>query len=285
LSVSAALYATAAAIGVRLTRKLPVSRPLAWVLLVLSPFLKVLLVSGQNSAFALLALCASWWALEKKRVLLAGFALGTLVFKPQLLAGAVALCLLAGEWRLVVGAAAGAGLQLGVGWAWAGTAVMRSYVEALSGPVRSAGIPEPLPELVHGLAGTARLLFGPGGWATLVYLLTSAIALVVAARAWRAAKAPAARVAILCISAVLVCPHLYVYDLVIVAPALLVCCDDRIIVDSALRKAGFVLVWLVWFAPLFGPVALATRVQWSTILLAGLLIVLGRAARQTEISG
>jgi hypothetical protein len=255
------------------------------VLLVLSPFLKVLLVSGQNSAFALLALCAAWWALEKRRVLLAGLALGTLVFKPQLLVGAVALCVLAGEWRLVIAAAAGAGIQLGVGWAWAGTAVMRSYFGALIGPVRSAGIPEPLPELVHGFAGTARLLLGPGRLATAVYVLASAGALLVAARAWRATRVPAGRLAILCITAVLVCPHLYVYDLVILAPALLVCCDETVVLNPGLRKAGFVLVWLTWFAPLSGPLAEATRLQGSTILLLGLLIVLGRAGRQMEVSG
>lgn len=74
--------------------------------------------AGQNTAFVLLALAASWRLVHHEHDLAAGVVLGLAVAKPQLAIALVGLHLLARRWRVVAGAAVGAAAV------WAASAVL-----------------------------------------------------------------------------------------------------------------------------------------------------------------
>ena len=81
------------------------------------------ITGGQNTALTLLLLAASWRAVHDSHDLAAGFALGLLLFKPQLAMVFLLLHMLARRWRVLVGAAVGAALLwsasaavMGPGW-------------------------------------------------------------------------------------------------------------------------------------------------------------------------
>jgi hypothetical protein len=105
-----------------------------WTVLILAigfPGFFHLLAWGQTSGIALLCFTLAYLALQQDRKILAGLAIGSLIFKPQLgLAGAVVF-VCAREVRIIAGALAAASVQLAVAWMHYGTEVMRSYWRAL----------------------------------------------------------------------------------------------------------------------------------------------------------
>jgi hypothetical protein len=271
LCISAIVYIAACGFVVSLAGALPVSRTTTWVLLLLSPSLNVLLVAGQTTAVALFAVCCAWWLLARGRPVAAGVAFGMLVYKPQLLVGPVLLLTACREWRLLAGIATGALAQIGLAWAVTGTATMMAYAVALSGPISRAAIPEPLPQHVHGLAGALRLLLGHGPVATLLFFASAGGVLALGVFGWRRAVHPRERMANLVLVSVLLSAHLYVYDLLLLTPALAAAWHAAGTVDRWPDRWRVGLVGLAWLAPLTGPIAAATRIQCSTIVLVALL--------------
>ena len=123
-----------------------------------------------------------------------------------------------GSWR---GFAIAAILQLALGWMWAGTPVVLAYLRTLAGIVAEGGIPASQPEHLHSLLGFWRLLLGPGMPSTVLWIVSAGVVVEYARRAWRLAGGDRSiQIALLCLVAVLLAPHLYVYDLVLLAPAL-----------------------------------------------------------------
>jgi len=107
-----------------------------WIVLILIlaiafPGFFHLLAWGQTSGLALLCFTLAYLALRRDQRWLAGLAIGSLVFKPQLGVAAAIVFLLAGEWKLIAGGLAAASIQLAVAWLHYGTAVMRAYLNAL----------------------------------------------------------------------------------------------------------------------------------------------------------
>jgi len=68
----------------------------------------------------------------------------------------------------------------------------------------------------------------PTPWANVVYALTALVVIVLTAYAWRRARAPLDRVALLGLGISLATPHLYIYDLLIVIPAV-VCSAEHLL--------------------------------------------------------
>jgi len=67
-------------------------------------------------------------------------------------------------------------------------------------------------------------------------------------------------------------PHIYIYDLLALAPALLLLADWSIHnADDAHKPALVVLLYLAFLLPLFGPLAHWTHLQLSVIVFALLL--------------
>ena len=88
-----------------------------WTVLILAiafPGFFHLLAWGQTSGLALLCFTLAYLALHDDRTFLAGLAIGSLIFKPQLGVTAAVVFLLARQWRVVAGALTAATVQLAV---------------------------------------------------------------------------------------------------------------------------------------------------------------------------
>jgi hypothetical protein len=81
---------------------------------------------------------------------------------------------------------------------------------------------------------------------------------------------------------VLVSPHLTVYDLVILAPAILLLSDW--VIDKTDYKMA-TLLYLVYALPLLGLLTRYTRVQLSVIAMAALVYVIWRTSEKCSESG
>ncbi len=113
----------------------PGLQPYRWTVLILAaafPGFFHLLAWGQTSGLALLCFTLAYLALQRNHLLLAGLAIGSLIFKPQLGLAAAVVFVCAREWKVVGGAVLAASIQLAAAWMHYGTVVMHSYLHALA---------------------------------------------------------------------------------------------------------------------------------------------------------
>ena len=98
--------------------------------------------------------------------------------------------------------------------------------------------------------------------------------IVAAARIWAANAPLAVRFSALTLAAVLVNPHLFVYDLLVLAPVLILLADrvfgDRRLVESPKRDILVCGIYGAYLLPLLGPLTLVTHVQFSVLSLVWL---------------
>src|SRR5438094_8278488 len=178
-----------------------------------------LILWGQTSGLAMLCFTLGFLAINFERHFLAGLAIGSLIFKPQLALAAAAISLFSGEWRTVLGAISAAAAQLALAWAHYGTSVMRSYLQALSRIREVAPLLEPRLYQTHSMRSFWSLLLPWPGVAFAFYMVWAIAVLVIAIQCWRHRAPLNLHYSVLLIATVLVAPHLTVYDLVILAPA------------------------------------------------------------------
>jgi hypothetical protein len=114
--------------------------------------------------------------------------------------------------------------------------------------------------------------------ATLLYFATSAVVIAVAADMWRSKAPLAIRYSVLLIATVLVSPHVYTYELLIVAPAFLVAASLAVDRGSRARYLWPTL-YAATYLPALSLLASATYVQWSVPALVGLMFALVRSTR------
>ena len=240
-------------------------------------------VRGQISALVLACFSAALLAFRSDRNWLAGIALGLLVFKPQFLIAVPLVLLLARSWIPFASMAASASAQLVLMWAYFGSPVMRAYFAALWSLPRRIGSVELnlAPIQMHSLRSFWSLMI-PWPTAALVMYVASSIAVVtIAAATWKSSSPLALRFAALTLAAVLVNPHLFVYDLLALAPALV------LLVDWALSNTQrhsyatlFLFCYLAFILPLFGPLSRWTRVQLSVPVFVALLWTVWRQSAE-----
>jgi hypothetical protein len=231
-----------------------------------------LLVWGQTAGVALLCFALAYLALRRNQALLAGFAIGSLIFKPQLGLAAALLFLFSREWKLIAGAMAATSLQLAVAWMHYGSEIMRAYWRALTHLHDVLPFLEPRLYQTHSLRSFWSLLVPWSRFATALYVVSALCALVLAAQSWKSKAPLGTRYAALLLATVLVSPHLTVYDLVILAPAFLMLSDWA----TSHKENSFVpqiRMLLYGCYPLFllGPLARITHLQLSVVAMAGLL--------------
>ncbi len=248
-----------------------------------SPAFFNLIAHGQTSALALACFTLAYLALDAKRPLLAGLAIGMLIYKPQLGVVAAVVFVFTGQWRVVLGAVAGAAVQLGAGWAYWGSGVMEQYWRTLRMLGEMSSVLEPKLYQMHSLREFWILLVPWGGPARWLYYATAAVVLVGAVWAWRTKAPLPLRYAGFLFATVLVTPHLTVYDLVILAPAMLLLGNWALANpehhwSSAIR----VLLYLSYALPLLGAVTQVTRVQLSVVAFAGMASVVGQLLAEGE---
>jgi Glycosyltransferase family 87 len=240
-----------------------------------------LIAWGQTSALALACFTAGFLLLRDKREFAAGLALGCLIFKPQLGLAAVLVFIVRGRWRLIAGAALSAAAQIGVGIAYYGVDTFLSWLRTLR------AVPALLPSFEPRLYQTHCLrtfwsMLVPWSEAALGLYVVSAIVVIAGMIAiWKRQESLSLKYSALLLATVLVSPHLTVYDLVILAPALLLVTDWLISHPSASQGTG-TLIYLVCALPLLGPYARWSHLQLSVIAMAALLYLISAQPESRE---
>jgi hypothetical protein len=273
----------------------------AALLLLADPGLHFTLAFVQVSPIGLLCVTSAFFALRAGRPFLAGLTIGALVYKPQLGLAAAFIFVFAREWRIVLGAITGAALELAVGCLYWGPSILGAYVQSLVRllPEMSEKF-EPFKFHMHSWRGFFDVLGLPRGVAMGAYVIVAGIILIVALRCWRSRGPLAVRYAVFLVATVLVDPHLYVYDFILLMPAFLLLWDwtlgleHRTVRDvlpslplGPLRKRSFSascqwLLYFCYFSPLFTIVALVLHLQLSVLALSLLGLVLAGCLLSTS---
>jgi len=250
---------------------------------------------GQSSPLVLLGLCGAYAANKRGRQGWAGVALTLLVLKPQILLVLGLLLLLLGRWRTLAvcgGLIAGLGIAampvLGAAWPL-------HYARFLSGITNWQGNHNEYPAIMYNWRGLLTNLLGdswPGPLALGVTVLTIlSLGLLCSAWWWSRGAGVEARAgwqdvlwSLACLIAVLIAPHLYIHDLVIlILPAWLIVSKSVPILSRHI--AARVWIFTLWcsyalaFSSLFRVEdAPAFPVVPSLLLLIAMMIALLRQA-------
>jgi Glycosyltransferase family 87 len=244
-------------------------------------------VRAQMSAVVLACFTSAFLAFRKDRSWLAGVALGFLFFKPQFLIAIPLVLLLSQAWKPLIGLVLSASAQLLFARIYFGPALLQTYFDTLRHISQVIGGVELslAPIQMHSLRSFWTLLIPWPEVALAGYALSSILAIAIAAAVWRSSPHLAIRFSALTLAAVLVNPHLFVYDLLVLSPVVLLLVAwavDRT-VDCNLTNAPpaslptlNLLLYLVYILPLFGPLSRWTHVQVSVPAFAALLWLLWR---------
>jgi len=236
-----------------------------------------LLAWGQTAGLALLCFTVAYLALRQDQKVLAGLAVGSLIFKPQLGIASAVLFVFANEWNVVAGAVAAASIQLGLAWMHYGSGVMRLYWEALVHVKDVSPLLEPRLYQTHSLRSLWSLFLPWPQVAFASYVITTIGVLVLIIRCWQRRASLDLRYAALLVGTVLVSPHLTVYDLVILAPAFLLL-SEWILANLQSQFGRTLQILLYSCYPLFllGPLARFSHLQLSVLAMIGLLWVMSQ---------
>ena len=207
---------------------------------------------GQSSPLVLLGLCGVYAAQKRGRAGWAGIALTLLLLKPQILLVVGLLLLLMGNWRaLIVCGGIVAGLCV-VAMPVLGAAWPLHYARFLGGIAGWQGDHNEYPAIMYNwrglltnlLGGTSPGLLGPG----VAVLSLASLGLLL--RAWWGARGGIevralrhdALWSLTCLVAILIAPHLYIHDLVLlILPAWLIVARAL----PALARSHAARLWLV----------------------------------------
>ncbi len=234
-----------------------------------------LIAWGQTSGIALACFTGAFLLLRDHRNFLAGLVLGCLVFKPQLGIAAVIVFIAIQSWKLLGGAVISASVQLACGFLYYGWGPFRAWLQTLArAPVMHSAF-EPRPYQTHCLRTFWSMIVPWDSLAVGLYVISAAVVLAWTISIWKSRDPLPLRYAALLLATVLVSPHLTVYDLVILAPGILLLVDWLRSEPQAPSGIG-TLVYLVAVLPLVGPFARFIHVQLSVVAMTALLYVIWR---------
>jgi hypothetical protein len=146
---------------------------------------------------------------------------------------------------------------------------MRSYVTTLWRLPQMTATTEPsvAPTQMHSLRSFWWLLIPWSELATVVYIVSSIGILILAVKSWNSSGPLEMRFSVLILASVLVNPHLFIYDLLVLAPVLLLVTNWTLQhPDHQLFPALKVTLYLSYLLPLFGPLAIWTHMQLSVLV-------------------
>jgi hypothetical protein len=233
-----------------------------------------LIAWGQTSALALACFTATFLLLRDERKFAAGIALGCLIFKPQLGLAAALVFVFTANWRVLAGAFISAAAQIAAGVAYYGVAPLRAWLQTLWHVPELFPALEPRPYQTHSLLTFWSMLVPRTEVFVPMYAISAILVLTWTIAIWRRNEALSVKYSVMLLTTVLLSPHLIVYDLVIVAPAILLLADWTI---SRLAKYGIgTPLYLICVLPLLGPYARWTHVQLSVIAMTALLYLIWR---------
>ena len=236
-------------------------------------------VRGQISALVLACFSVAFLAFQSGRPWLAGAALGFLVLKPQFLVAIPLILLFSGAWKPFVSLLLSAAGQLALTRIYFGASVMHAYLEMLLHPLRwiSAAELSLAPIQMHSLRSFWSLLVPSPTIAFTLYALSSAAVLAITLVIWRSQSQLALRFSALVLAAILINPHLFVYDLLALAPVLLLATDWALAKKQDCSSPPLkLLLYLAFVLPLFGPLSRWTHIQLSVPVFAAILWTLHR---------
>jgi alpha-1,2-mannosyltransferase len=230
-------------------------------------------VRGQTSVLVLTCFTAALLALQTNRLWLAGAAFGLLAFKPQFLVAIPLILLLARAWKILGGLILSAAAQLAFTRIYFGPAVLNSYLEMLSHSSRWIDVAELqlAPIQMHSLRAFWTLLIPSPNVALALYIFSSLSVIAISAAIWKSQLPLALRFSALTFAAVLVNPHLFIYDLLVLAPALLLATDWTLANATHAAIPLRPLLYLAFVLPLFGPLAQWTHTQLSVLVFVAIL--------------
>jgi alpha-1,2-mannosyltransferase len=242
-----------------------------------------LIAWGQTSALALACFTLMFLLLRNRREFFAGLVLGCLIFKPQLGLAAGIVFVVLGAWKIVAGAIVGAAFQLAAGFWYYGQKPLWQWIHMLANTNSLLPLLEPKPYQTHCLRTFWAMIVPWTAIASALYLISAVVVLALTLVLWRRAGTPLAlRYSALLLASVLISPHLTVYDLVILAPALLLLTDWLLTQPTETTGRMGTLLYLVYILPLFTIVTRWTHVQLSVAAMIALLYAIERHSRSRE---
>jgi hypothetical protein len=262
-------------------------RVTSWLLATAFPAFWQLLLFGQISMLALALATLAWIAWRRQQPLLAGVALGALVFKPQMLTLAVTAVILLRNWRLAWGVIGGIVLELAAMTMAAGVGVMRAYGHVLRSIADLPNAFEPKPQQIQSLRGFVWTVAGDGVVATALTILLAIVVVLVAARAMSHPRVSQMKFEVALLAGMLLNPHAYVYDLVILVLPLAAIAGwwfaktDADASDRVVAALAHAIFWLPLIAPALG----MFRLQLTAPAMLALLWALSSGARARPIAG
>jgi len=241
-----------------------------------------LVLYGQISVLILGAFWAGWLALERGRHFLAGVAFGLLAIKPQFGLPLAVIVLARRDWPMMAGAIISVVVQSGAAWLMLGTEAFRGFASTLPITFGNVDLFESKPEFSHSLRVLTRLM--PPAIGVPMWIGLTAIVLWYTARVWRTDAPIRVRLGTVILAAVLVNPHLIIYDATVLVLPLLwfgayVQEEPRLAIAPTYWKT---VTWL--FAALFVPVSAFIGVQVSVLLMMWMLVLIKRAALTSNTS-
>jgi hypothetical protein len=274
------------------------------VLLIAAPALHYVAGFLQVSVIGLVCVTLGYFALRANRPFVGGLAFGLLAYKPPLAFGigvVLASAALSSPWRrasalrsrspeglrhtetaydrqVLLGAIVAALGQLAIGTLYWGPSILPAYFAALTKLPDVTNAMEPNKYHMHSWRTFFDLLGLPGPLAFGAYAIASVITLAGTVLCWLSRGPLALRFSALLIATVLVDPHLYAYDLVLLIPAFLLLWD-WVLGESEPPPAFLWLVYICYLSPLFVTLADVARLQLSPVLLGLLGVMIFRVLR------
>jgi len=245
-----------------------------------------LIAWGQTSALALACFTLVFFLLRKQHDFLTGIVLGCLVFKPQLGLAAAIVFVSLGMWKIVVGAVLSAVGELSLGAPYYGTGPLRSWLHSLRHVGAAMALLEPRPYQTHCLRTFWAMILPWTPASLALYVVSSVVVLGWTIFVWKRSQSWPLRYALLLLATVLIAPHLTVYDLVILAPAILLLADWLMAQPrTSARGTMATLLYLVYLLPLVGPFSRWTHLQLSVVAMAYLSYLIWTETRSDTFSG
>lgn len=241
-------------------------------------------IRGQLSALLIAIFTAACLAFQSRHPFLGGMILGLLAIKPPFLLAIPLVFLLARAWKPLLGLAVSVLGQLVLVRFFLGEQILRAWLSLFSHSSQwiSTAELDLAPIQMHSLRSFWTLLLPWPTAALAAYVLTAIAAIAWAAAIWKSAAALALRFSALSLAAVLVNPHLFVYDLLVLAPALFLLLDWTLLHRNEPSSDRLkLLLYFSFLLPLFGPISRWTHTQASVIALAALLWTLYRVANRS----
>jgi hypothetical protein len=109
------------------------------------------------------------------------------------------------------------------------------------------------------------------------YLATSLAVIAIAASLWKSSASRELRFSGLILASVLVNPHIYIYDLLVLAPVFLFVANYILSHAQPAPSSLIVFLYLAFLLPLLGPLAHWTHLQLSVLAFVALLWFLWRS--------